>query len=55
MSNSTYLAAESAAIILESHFSTLIALAIIEGEQNIATAPSKEIIESIINVSFGQV
>ena len=52
MSNSTYLAAESAAIILESHFSTLIALAIIEGEQNIATAPSKEIIESIINASF---
>jgi hypothetical protein len=52
MSNSTYLAAKSASYILESHFSTIIALAIVNGEQNIATAPSKEIIESIINASF---
>lgn len=52
MSNSTYLAAKSASIILENHFNALIELAIKEEEQNIASPPSQKTIEIIINASF---
>lgn len=52
MNDSTYLAAKSAALILEHHFKSLIHQAVEEGEQSIASIPNKKVIESVINAAF---
>lgn len=52
MTDSTYLAAKSAALILEHHFKSLIQQAVEEGEQSIASIPDQKVIESIINAAF---
>jgi hypothetical protein len=49
---STYKAASAAAPAIESHFIKLLATALLQGGQDLAPEPSKNVIEAIIDVAF---
>lgn len=52
MSSTTYQAAKSASPIIEAHFKDLINNALAKGELELAKAPTRQVIEEIINAAF---